>query len=1314
MAVVFEGFSIREYASKMRSVNAAKCWPFDEEDKESKREESESLLPPITCRKYRWWSNELEILKSKSAVDDEEEKEKAKNILEESKPLSEVESGFESGNHPIEEQEADLRREKVVLENEKAEEEKVVMVCPVCQIFTASTVNAVNVHIDSCLSKASKKEKKQIRKAAAAAAAAKAKSKTRKKRSIVEIFAVAPQIENLEVEEEDDEDEEQEQEEEALQDGGRFNEVVKRTKKSKGRNKSTSKVDVTMIMRNLKLKNEKKNKSKNKKTIDRSSSANSKLNKEKNHKHKVPLPAAFLLPCKGPLLNKTLEREISDDVAIRKKKPSKKKSLPMQNKPNTIQGSKLISQHQQGTLPVFPVHSILKNQIRAISSQKSSAVGNLQGCEHTNLRSIQQSDRHVRFSGKDDILGPTIKQCSSFELPQIQTHHKVLSEVMDDALVTDLSLEHDEIPPTDEAREVNGGDEDVISITSAAGSRSTHEKKWLDDLNDHVSPSFLSPNNSSCRDKGKDFSDESLDQTQAFQHHDDFHFLSRDNSTAFYKLPSAGMPRFLNSTLNEGFHSNVETQTGGDVQGAEDTGGSLHDPFVDSVPRSAAMSSLPNINAISQPYASCLTSNTEVNGRQRFLSQTTRHTSNGGALEYQPLCHLSSKDLMDCISSSVEWKKRRGAICGGKYIDDDFIGLPLNSQGELIQFSSSGKVGYNHLKKQDIMVGTSSSFPTHNLLWPNKEKQYVERTHPRDHLKLFPEKNYFRENPKVPVPSRLGITEMQGTGRTEVHWQDSLRGSIDFVHQLSSDLNLMKVSGYGCKQCRSTANQSENEKLQSEESSECGFLPPNQTTMRLMGKNVTVGRTNKEGHGFEDGSIWTDKEIITEHRPSMTPSDNSSFYRHPPPEWIVHQVSQKSKEIASHSWKAQTTSPEVLQMKAAESRSAHSYLNWQTPLISQTGIPFTSKNHSQELQSANSLPSNSLMNRTSNVPESSISQNQSLNMGSRIPMSSTTPHNACDHMRFSSAQFKSNQSMAAHGETSSFLLPFSGQDCTEYVQPSWCQSSSQRLPQWLINAKQQRETPPTLSKTFSDTSAAYQPCTMSGPSILAISSPYHKSMISYPHNLKTSFRSMQNSSGGTSLFHPPLIPAPPGFRRAFSINSCSKKKIKVKDGRKAKCSFLNDFDHAKKAKKRPAAKANDSARSFKKPNWQSQESNAKLGLKHPADFTAFPQCNSGPSEPNAYSDKGSDVGYSQVEIQKDGLKTSTGANFPKLDAVARSGPIKLSAGAKYILKPNQNMAQDYSRPTHSTIPFEAVTNASKVSVFQKKPAQIYRSPSVEI
>ncbi|XP_022930701.1 uncharacterized protein LOC111437098 [Cucurbita moschata] len=146
MAFPPSAFSIREYALNMRGKDLTRrSWPFSEKVKE---EVAEALLPPISVAKFRWWSQELQILKSNKVVED--------------------------------------------MEVEKT--------CPVCGVFVTATVNAMSAHIHSCLAPTTKEKRKNKAGGGGAAAAAgflKAKSRPPKKRSIAEIFAVAPPVETM-------------------------------------------------------------------------------------------------------------------------------------------------------------------------------------------------------------------------------------------------------------------------------------------------------------------------------------------------------------------------------------------------------------------------------------------------------------------------------------------------------------------------------------------------------------------------------------------------------------------------------------------------------------------------------------------------------------------------------------------------------------------------------------------------------------------------------------------------------------------------------------------------------------------------------------------------------------------------------------------------------------------------------------------------------------------------------------------------------------------------------------------------------------
>lgn len=118
------------------------CWPFDETFSE---ETVKSLLPPITVKKFTWWLDELEYMHSESVKTVNRSQNKKKKVLEKG--------------------ETSLRNEDQDVEE--------------CDIDAAEGMEIVKVK------------------------SVKGKMKAPKKRSIVEIFAVAPQVERVISEEED-------------------------------------------------------------------------------------------------------------------------------------------------------------------------------------------------------------------------------------------------------------------------------------------------------------------------------------------------------------------------------------------------------------------------------------------------------------------------------------------------------------------------------------------------------------------------------------------------------------------------------------------------------------------------------------------------------------------------------------------------------------------------------------------------------------------------------------------------------------------------------------------------------------------------------------------------------------------------------------------------------------------------------------------------------------------------------------------------------------------------------------------------------
>ncbi|XP_047333779.1 uncharacterized protein LOC124937543 [Impatiens glandulifera] len=189
--------------------------------------------------------------------------------------------------------------------------------------------------------------------------------------------------------------------------------------------------------------------------------------------------------------------------------------------------------------------------------------------------------------------------------------------------------------------------------------------------------------------------------------------------------------------------------------------------------------------------------------------------------------HLTPKELMWSICSVPPERKQREFTNG-------LFGLPLNSQGELIQLNSTGEASFNQMMmpaSTPLRASTSSysysSRPTSSSssldMWKNEETRRK-----LNHLSFLETELH----PNQLAPSFIGL---------------------------------------------STSSYRENDTNPATTSSST-------PTIRLMGKELTV-----KGSSLEDEKVWTDKEIIAEHRPppaaaaaaaNYGPSDNTVKHNH--------------------------------------------------------------------------------------------------------------------------------------------------------------------------------------------------------------------------------------------------------------------------------------------------------------------------------------------------------------------------------------------------------------------------------------------------
>lgn len=1014
---------------------------------------------------------------------------------------------------------------------------------------------------------------------------------------------------------------------------------------------------------------------------------------ERLHKLKLPPAVDFTRKLNGSVCNKRFSEDILNATSVRGKKPSLR-GLSMQKKLKVVQTSKLIVKPQ---MPVLPVRSILKNHKNALFGL-NSAICSLQCSSQKNHSRIQRSDRHVRFSDKDVILGPAQKHTSdAFE----HSNGKLFSDAFAASSEKYPATEHDKEVAPMEVDRTDGGV--FISTNNGSDVRVIAGRENLLNTHSNGDPQRSLRQHVTFLDKIKHFPENSVCLRQAVIHDDNEHMFDQGHLTMSHKPAYTGIPSLISATEGR-CNPCVNAQVGGDVMRAFNQSGKL--AFLDTNRGVPATCSMAFIGASSPPSTSCAASDENANRRLPFLSQSATETFNGRILQYQPLCHASPKVLMNSMRSLPEWKQR--AVLREKYPDDGFLGLPLNSQGELIQFSSSGKGAFDQLMLPSAMTCSSSTLAVHNLTTPQRTREYVsvEKSHTgegelsRDLLNLFPVQNYVMGNPKVHLPAIFGVTELEGTERSDLHWLNSVRGTNHLVRPLDSHLHW---SFNGCGQYDQVQNQNVYGINHPQENSCQIGLNSTPPTMRLMGKDVAVGRSSKEMQGFGDGRLWTAKEMITRDCPTSTGLENSSMERNLLQDWLLHPASGQSNILGqSSASQSNHASRSNLPMEVSKAMFPNPFFNWQTNVVHRDGSLTINENPTNKVHSFLHSPASSMMfNGAHSFQESFITEAETLSSSSQLPLQSNHRF-SCQHMPCSPVECNQKQNVP-HATQSAYNFPFLQPDYKEHVQPSGLQRFSRSLPPWLLHPHRDKPLI-TSSHSFSEVGGKYLPQFISGTNLFPTQHVNHLQEVSYPMNSQSHIK---RSFGPASILHPALVPVIPGVNPTSAINMNCRNKVKLKDAVKSKAFQIKDCNPCKRTK-RPAAKADCSTKPTWIPNLEMQKHLSAMTELTRENIGRDIPCNAGMVDSNLSKDKARRLGCCSNESPKDGLRTSTGSDFSAEYNSAISGPVKLCAGAKHILKPSQAMDQDNARPIHSSLPFAIAANCDNILDSRKRLTKIYR------
>uniref|UniRef100_A0A0R0L2U0 UBZ4-type domain-containing protein n=2 Tax=Glycine max TaxID=3847 RepID=A0A0R0L2U0_SOYBN len=1135
-----------------------KFWPF------RKGEANDVSITSITVTKFEWLSRRLEALRSRPTP----------------------------------------RGGEVKSDQGESSEEKMEMVCPVCRDFNAATVTAVNAHIDGCLAQAVREERRQMRRTTVNCKPipkAPPKPKVPKKRSIAEILTVAPPFEAskrkaIQVEEEDEE------KSDYGYSGGDS------TSSATPAPYATVASPVASVIKNNKstMKNRNKKKLKKKSKVEKHGDSGVWF---VNHEKKTVVSKKKRKKKKNafnnvPTGNKddAYERMVQNAVnSSRKLKGTiDNKMLPLHEVDPSIDRKKQVKNCDSvGKQPkaVSPVHGILKNHFKHVSEKTSSGSSIGDGTEESHDNDQEPtSNRHVKFSGKDDILGP--KKTNSFD----ETMFKLSSDALASSIVKEKSSGSDEETASLEPNR----NYDHIAVNIDRDKREevcpiVESKQFSNTLEQDTVQSFLKP----CinQEKSKQLEEKSELLTKvAVCDNIDSQFFYGGNRTTLHCSPYADISRPL-SAVQEEQMSGINTQVC--ESGSFSYSGKLDhldDPQVDAV------NSNENTETFLEPSSS-YSASYNANEKPESPLQTYGDKDNSGeALGDRQFSRMLSADMIDNSFPITGWEKGSDK---NSCLDPNFFGLPLNSHGELINFSSSGDLRINQSDTSSTLRGSFSGLPINNILHQNNqenlsinENHVVQKTFPKDCLNPFPHH-----------PTRLPVTELQSREREDIHRPNSSdMCSGHYVPPLNSELNRKKNSFIEQNPYNRVRNHNGNGVVSLKEDSDHISPSSNQPTMRLMGKDVPIGRSSQEMQQFA-GDVWPDEESRRRNYSEYAALDHSLLGRSSKQNWASGSPLQISADNVLQSAKIQSN-------QAAQS----------TILMSSTYSGFSQQFIDRLEQFIPGAKPLGLISQSVVLP---------------------TPGNFSHSPHVTNGELN-DKNTNPHVTKSAFGFPFLQPTVNEQAKTSWFHSPYRSSPSWLSSSTDEM-LPGTFSRQFSASISQNFPQNLWGNNF---TTPFvnHSAEVRFPSNHLTSLGPMQTTPlSPSSIVHPLHFPVTPS-----TINSGNRNINKVADRLK-----FDEHHLCANTRKNPAAAANlDDSRL---PNIQVQENLSRMTRLPEEKSSVELQRNTRALELDPHMGSARSR-CCQHEAQNQNPGSYPAVNSFKLDSMVTSGPVRLGPKrAKHIL-----------------------------------------------
>ncbi|KAI5433106.1 uncharacterized protein LOC127117737 [Lathyrus oleraceus] len=971
------------------------------------REDIEDDEVSITVRKFRWLSQRLEALRSKPG-DDESVK-------------------------------------------SSAEEEKLEMICPVCRDFNAATVTAVNAHIDNCLAQAVRGERRQEMKTGFNGF--KSKPKAPKKRSIAEILNAAPAIEiskskanpSIVVEQDEDEDEDKSSnysgDDFSASDAAETVVCITKAKKSTNKNskkKKTKKLNKKKMMtikkklgkqgddgNSVLLNNEKKTVVNMKKKKKKKNIFNSELTgkKERAYKGEVQTAVNSCRKLRGTVGNEMVALQ-DIEPSVHKKK-LRLNGLSVEKKPQFINCDS-IGKRQK---PNSPDGGTFKNQLKHLSGKISDGCKIRDGAEESHGNDqVLTSDINVKFSYKDEIVG--LKKRTSFDETMFNTSLDALAT----SFVKERSSGTDEESSSFEANRNYGH----IALNIDKDRREefcpiTESKQFSSTLEQVTRPDFLKPCINQEKSNQLEQKSELLTKMAVYDNNNS-QLFDGGNTTTVHFSPNAGISKPL-PAAQEGKMCGKNTQVR--ESGVFSFGGKFIDYSedrtfqVDAVNKNASTETFLELSSsYSAPYD-------KVNERPESPSPSSSYYGD----------NVFPADMTDKSYPFTSWGQ--GCI-RNSCLDPNFFGLPLNSHGELINFSSSGNLVTNQLETSSPLGGSLSDLSSNNVLCRSSqenlsinERHVVQKTSQKDGLSSVPH-----------YPPRLAVTELC-SHREDIQPPNSEMFSSHHVQPLHSEF--LKHNSYvEQNQCERVQNHNRNGMVSLKESSDHISLSSSQPTVRLMGKDVPIARSSQETQKIT-GDVWTDEESRRRHYADYTALENSLLGRCSKQDWASGSSLQISTNSVLQSEKTQSTSG-----SQSTPGFPQQFFDMQSNHVPQNGSFEVGRNASSYINPiAQESTSYAVFNGTpSDSSEQFIAGSKPSGLSSR-PQVLPTPCNFNQPTCSRNGELNERDKYP-HVTKSAFGFPFLQPAVNEQAKTYWSQGPYRSLPPWLSSS-----TDDILTSTYS-------------------------------------------------------------------------------------------------------------------------------------------------------------------------------------------------------------------------------------------------------